>query len=76
MPSAVKTVAAEKETTIRVDVNGQNIDIPVNGVLYAHYQNQFKKHKPTTAQWMRHKTLQQLMRAAYLKGLEDAKNKK
>ena len=70
------TVLAGKKKGFKLDVNGQNVTVPVDEVLFAHYQNQIWREHPTAKQKKVFATVMSLMRAAYLKGLEDGKNKK
>lgn len=70
------TVLAGKKKGFKLNVNGKNITVPVDDALFAHYQNQIWRENPTPKQKRTFATVMSLMRAAYLKGLEDGKNKK
>ncbi len=70
------TILAGKKKGLKLDVNGENITVPVDDAVFAHYQDQIYRRKPSTKQGMIFRTVRSLMRAAYLKGLEDGKNKK
>jgi predicted component of type VI protein secretion system len=70
------TVLAGKTKGFKLDVNGQNVTIPVDEALFAHYQNQIWREQPTPKQKRVFATVMSLMRAAYLYGLEDGKSKK
>jgi len=81
MPSKVisvteVTVLAGRNKGFKLDVNGERITVPVDEVVLAHYQNQIWRENPTPKQKRTFATVMSLMRAAYLKGLEDGKNKK
>jgi hypothetical protein len=57
----------------RLLVNGQEITVPVDEALFAHYTNQFSRKQPSERQQQRYSTLYNLMRAAYKKGVADGK---
>lgn len=71
------TVQAGNTIEFNLNVNGKTVTIPVNEVVFTNYQNQIyiKAHR-STIQDRKLKTVQALMCAAYLKGLEDGRNKK
>ena len=65
-------VPTGKKKKVKLNVNGVDITIHVPEALFAHYQNQFVRQYPTEKQRNMFATLMSLMRAAYLKGCEDA----
>lgn len=67
------TVLSGKKKGFRLNVGGADITIPVDEVLFAHFQNQFVREKPSKKQRQTLATLTNLMRAAYLKGCSDGK---
>ena len=65
---------AKPETTLPLflSVDGRNVTIKVSDALMAHFHEQFKTN--TEDQRKRKATLQELMRAAYCKGLRDGRS--
>ncbi len=72
------TVSASKgrRKTIRVNVNGQDVRIPVSDDVYAYWNEQFVRENPTPLQRKRFATFMSVLREAYLKGVEDGKNRR
>jgi hypothetical protein len=66
------TVTGGKKKNIRLNVDGQNVNVPVDEAVYAHWQEQFVRASPTPAQRKRFSTFMNVVRAAYQKGLKDA----
>jgi hypothetical protein len=60
-----------KKNDFRIDVDGKTVRIPVDQAVFVNFQNQFKKN--TSAQQQRLKTLENLIRAAYLHGLHQSR---
>ena len=67
------TVLSGKTKRFKLNVDGQNIFIPVDEALFIHYLEQFYRESPTQDQRKRFSTLFSLLRAAYKKGVQDGK---
>ncbi len=57
--------------SIRVNIDGRQVAIPVDDGVYAHWKNQFFREKPSPEQKKRFATGMNLIRTAYLQGLQD-----
>jgi hypothetical protein len=67
------TLTSEKQKRfIRLNVDGEDVRIPVDNEVYAYWQQQFVRPNPTRQQRQRFATLINVVRAAYEKGREDA----
>jgi len=64
-----------KNKFIRVKVDGKEVSIPVDETVYAYFQEQFLRKNPTPLQEKRFATIMNVLRAAYLKGIEDGRKK-
>ena len=58
---------------IRIKVGGKEVRIPVDEGVYAYFHEQFLRKNPTALQEKRFATTKNVLRAAYLRGLEDGK---
>lgn len=67
------TLTSGKTKYVRVKVDGQEIQIPVDETLYTEWRDQFHRPTPTLHQRKRFTILMNLIRAAYEKGLSDGK---
>jgi len=63
---------AGRPKSIRLTVDGADVRIPVDGTVYAYWDQQYVRTNPTRHQKQRYATLTNLLRAAYKKGREDA----
>ena len=70
------TIVTGRMKTIRVNVDGVNVDIPVEEDVYAYFNEQFRRNNPTAIQKRKFTTIKNLLRAAYLKGVEDGQKNK
>jgi hypothetical protein len=61
------------EKYIRVKIDNHEVGIPVNDAVYAHWKEQFLRETPTSMQKKRLATLMNVIRAAYLQGVQDGK---
>lgn len=64
------TFITGKQKNIRVWIDNERIDIPVDEGVFAYFSEQFLKGTP--AQKRRLTTVMHALRASYLKGLEDS----
>jgi hypothetical protein len=64
------TFVVGKKKDFQIDVNGKKVRIPVDEAVFVNFQNQFKTN--TTPQRQRRKTLENVVRAAYLHGLHQS----
>lgn len=62
-------IVGEEKNNFTLNVDDEQVQIPVNKDIFAHYVNQFKTN--TDNQKRRRATLVNLMRAAYLQGIRD-----
>jgi hypothetical protein len=69
------TVSTGKKKVFKLQVDGKTVSIPVDDEVFAHYKDQLWRESPSKKQRNVFATVMNLMRAAYLKGCEDAKNK-
>ena len=60
------------DRVIKITVGKQVVSVPVGPDVFAYYNSQFKK--TTDLQQRRHATMQNLLRAAYKKGLLDGRS--
>lgn len=56
-----------KTRDVKLYIDGETLSIPVDEVLFTHFNNQFKRN--TDGQKARHTTLMNLMKAAYQYGV-------
>jgi len=68
------TIISGKMKHIRITINDRNIMIPVSEAVYAYWDEQFVRPNPTAPQRKRYATLMNVVKAAYVKGLEDGGN--
>jgi len=66
------TFVSGKKKNIRLKLDDQIVQIPVDEDVYAYFSEQFLRQNPTPAQRKRFATVMNVVRAAYLKGKEDA----
>ena len=66
--------SARKPETININVDGVYVRIPLPDDVKAYFNSQFPKN--TELQKKRYATLKNIVRAAYKKGLAEAKNSK
>ena len=69
------TFVSGKTKDIRIEVYDKTVLIPVAESIYTFWREQFLKKTNTQQQKDRFTTMMNVVRAAYLKGLEDAKTK-
>jgi hypothetical protein len=65
------TFTKGKKKSVRINVDGQNVDIPVDEQIYAYFNEQFLRPNPTELQRKRFATIMNVLRAAYFKGVSD-----
>jgi hypothetical protein len=58
---------------IRVNIDGRQVVIPVDAAVHAYWNEQFLRENPTPMQKKRFTTLMNVIRSAYLKGVQDGK---
>ncbi len=68
------TIISGKVKNIRITINDRTIMIPVSEAVYAYWNEQFIRPNPTAHQRKRLATLMNIVKAAYVKGLEDGGN--
>jgi hypothetical protein len=62
------TFSEGPKRNIRVEIDGEMIDIPVSAEVYAYWHDQFVRPNPTAQQRKRFSTLMNVVRAAYKEG--------
>ena len=62
-----------KQKHVRVRIDGKEVQIPVDESVYAYFHEQFLRKTPTPLQEKRFATVMNVLRAAYLKGVQDGK---
>ncbi len=62
------TFSKGPKRNIRVEIDGQKVNIPVNADVYAYWHEQFVRPNPTPQQRKRFSTLMNVVRAAYKEG--------
>ncbi len=67
------TLTKGKKKSIRINVDGQNVNIPVDEQIYAYFNEQFLRPNPTNIQRKRFATIMNILRSAYLKGVNDGR---
>lgn len=67
------TLTKGKKKSIRINVDGQNVNIPVDEQIYAYFNEQFLRPNPTNIQRKRFATIMNVLRSAYLKGVNDGR---
>jgi hypothetical protein len=70
------TMVSGKIKYIRIKLDGKDVRIPIDEAIYAYFKSQFFRDNPTPNQKKRFATLMQLLKAAYLHGLEEGPSKK
>jgi hypothetical protein len=70
------TMVSGKTKYIRIKLDGKDVRIPIDEAIYAYFKSQFSRDNPTSNQKKRFATLMQLLKAAYLHGLEEGLSKK
>lgn len=65
------SVSSPTGSTIDLTINDQRVSIPVSSDVKTYFKEQFSRPNPTPLQRKRFATLMNIVRAAYLKGLED-----
>jgi len=68
------SITGGRKKTIRINVDGRDVGIPVDDSIYAYWKEQFFRNNPTPQQKKRFATMMNVVRAAYIKGLVDRKN--
>lgn len=58
---------------IKINVDGRNVNIPVDDSVFAYFREQFWRENPTAKQKQRFATVVNVLRAAYQKGYADSK---
>jgi hypothetical protein len=64
------TFSAGPQHHIRVEIEGEDVRIPVSGEVFAYWQEQFVRPNPPPQQRKRFSTLMNVVRAAYKEGLK------
>ena len=67
------TIRSGKQDYIHFQIDGRRVEVPVDSEIKAYFNAQFVREKPTKEQRKKFATVTNIMRAAYLKGLSDAK---
>ena len=62
-----------KTKSIRVKLDGNYVNIPVDETVYAYFNEQFLRTNPTALQKKKFATIMNVLRAAYQKGKADGK---
>jgi len=68
------TISSGKKKSIRVDIDGETVNIPIDEAVYAYWQEQFVRPNPTPLQRKRFGTLMHVVRAAYKTGFDHGKD--
>jgi hypothetical protein len=68
------TVVQGKKKSVRINIDGQTVNVPVDESVFTYFKEQFIRENPTPLQKKRFATVMNVLRAAYLKGLADGKN--
>lgn len=69
------TFSKGPERKIRVEIDGETVQIPVSTEIYAYWQEQFVRPNPTAQQRKRFSTLMNIVRAAFKEGQKHAGGK-
>jgi hypothetical protein len=64
---------SKPEKYIRVNIDSRQVAIPVDAAVYAYWNEQFLRKNPTTMQKKRFATFMNVIRAAYLQGVQYGK---
>ena len=67
------TITTGKTSTIRVDIDGQNVSISVPVEVKADFDNQFSRSTPSALQRKKYATIMRLLRAAFKAGQAHSK---
>ncbi len=67
------TISQGRKKSIRINVDGQNVNIPVDESIYAYFKEQFLRTNPTDGQRKKFGTIMNVLRSAYLKGVGDGR---
>jgi hypothetical protein len=67
-------VEIDKKRLIRLRIDDKTVLIPIDDDIYAYFNQQFVRPKPSALQKQKYTTIMNLLRAAYFKGLDDGKN--
>ena len=70
------TITSGKMKSIRIKIDGKDVYIPVDEAVYAYFEEQFLRKNPTPLQRKKFATITNVLRSAYIKGIEDAQKKK
>ena len=68
------TIVGGRTKYIRVNIDGQDVRIPVSESVYTQWREQFYRPNPTPLQRSRFGTFINVVKAAYLNGLADGAN--
>lgn len=66
--------SAGSSKTIRIEIDGVIVRVPVSPEVYAHWHEQFVRPNPTTQQKKRFTTLMNIIRAAYQAGVAEGRS--
>ncbi len=67
------TFSTGKSAFVEINVDGQNVRVPLSPEVKAYFNEQFVRPNPTPAQRKKFATVMNLLRAAYIKGKSDGK---
>jgi len=67
------TIVTGKTKSIRLNLDGRIVNVPVDESVYAYFKDQFLRENPTQLQKKRFATIMNVLRAAYVKGISDGK---
>lgn len=68
------SIESGKTKDIRVNIDGNDVRIPVDETVYAYFNEQFLRSNPTALQRKKFATILNVLRAAYLKGRKDGES--
>jgi len=67
------TMTGGRKKGIRINVDGNNVVIPVDEAIYVYFTEQFLRDNPTAMQRRKFATIMNILRSAYLKGVADGR---
>ncbi len=67
------SISSGRRRYLRVEIDGRDVQIPVDDAVYQIWQEQFVRGNPTALQRRRFATFMNVVRAAYKKGHEDGR---
>lgn len=65
------TFISGKKKNVRVNIDGNNVNVPVDESVFAYFDEQFLRDNPTQLQRKRFSTIMNVLREAYKKGFSD-----